>query len=241
MVYHMMVNIHTYPLILIVIRYKKVVSGRLPNAPDEWTDPEGPVSFDDFITGMSLQFLQFGYRNAYPGEADFRANKKRHLEPTTAATGTHVSVSARKKQKKDEKQSHHSKAVVYTPYELLLTHVPERAFNCPRSCTLCGKNTYYACKTCKVASGRSTGKPLPLCFPSARKQSGSSSSTKIKEYNCHALYHLPESVGKGRCDCQTFEKMSTWDTTRDKRLKEIERAAMQKVAHYSRDEILKVL
>jgi hypothetical protein len=126
-------------------------------------------------------------------------------------------------------------------YKLLLTHVPERAFNCPRSCTLCGKNTYYACKTCKVASGRSTGKPLPLCFPSVRKQSGSSSSTKIKEYNCHALYHLPESVGKGRCDCQTFEKMSTWDTTRDKRLKEIERAAMQKVAHYSRDEILKVL
>ena len=199
--------------------YCQIVSGRLPGAPADWTDPEGPVCFDDFVMGMSLQYLQFNYRNMYPGEDGFRVITKKQYPPTTAAAETHVSGVAKKKRKTDA-QSNHLNAIVSTPHELSFRHVPVRAFDSPRACAFCRAPTYYACKGCKVTPGQSSGQPLPLCSPSVRNQASSS-------FNCHGLYHLPESKGKGHCDCRSNKERSRWDETRDKRLAAIQRLVMK--------------
>ena len=79
------------------------------------------------------------------------------------------------------------------------------------------------CTGCTVPSGKSEGNVLPLCSPSARKQMavGSSSSSakkkKMKEFDCHALYHCSKLLGHGRCDVPSSERRD-WDCTREKRM-----------------------
>ena len=161
--------------------YSQIVGGRLPDAPDDWKDPEGPVSFDEFMMGMSMQFCQFSNRNTYPGEESFRETKKRSRAATTAAARRQTCRNQQKKPKTTaDTQSNHLKAIVYSAHELILEQVPYRAFDCPRACTFCGVKTYYACKGCQVVSGMSTGGPLPLCCPSIKRQAGSSSNKITK-------------------------------------------------------------
>ena len=208
--------------------YVQIVNGHLPGAPAEWQDPKGAVTADEFMMGVSLQMMQFTYRSTYPGETEFRENRKRSRDAGTAQDDTNVSAAA-KKSKKTLARTHHEGAICSSIQEFALDHVSTVANSSPRCCLLCGAKTYSACSGCKVMSGRSEGNDLPLCtltFKNKNKTSSSSSSSSPqKQYDCHTLYHLSLSSGNGRCD---VDDKKNWDRTREKRMDAMLKTAMDR-------------
>jgi hypothetical protein len=134
-------------------------------------------------------------------------------------------TSAAKKQKRNNlgRETHAEACLQSNGAFAFYLHKYARANESPRSCYFCGADTYYVCTGCTVPSGKREGNVLPLCSPSARKQMavGSSSSSakkkKMKEFDCHALYHCSKLLGHGRCDVPSSERRD-WDCTREKRM-----------------------
>ncbi len=144
---------------------------------------------------------------------------------------TNVTSAAKKRKRNNLGRETHAEACQQSNGAFAFyLHKYARANESPRSCYFCGADTYYVCTGCTVPSGKSEGNELPLCSPSARKQmavgserdhptssSSSAKKKKMKEFDCHALYHCSKLLGHGRCDVPSSERRH-WDCTREKRM-----------------------
>ena len=170
--------------------------------------------------------MQYDYKNQYPGEERWRVNTKRKRPSTTPAqeNSNSATSTASKTQKMTAREAHYNSLEGET-HKYVFGHPVQRSFDSPRNCSFCGAKTYYACGTCE----KSAGKPLPLCVPTIGKKKQAKTEQDLKEYNCHALYHLPMCKEMGLCNVVGRKERAQWGQEREERMAAIQEKVMKAV------------